>query len=281
MQVVPLIPFFLAIAASIRIALAYIHVLPEVQYAELTVSAIAVLASYLAFLTTSCCRNSSISLIAISGLIYILSTTSRAIFPVRQELKACYHTAGLTPWGDRLIALFGELALGVQVAFVMTTVAYLSKLPYPKVLFFAILALIFLAEIVCYAACLAHPALHNIEYLLWCLVTIIALLVSIFAHQRIKSADVRRLCTCVLVVCLLVCYFFGFHLQFYPLSMDANNRIFACHTAPPQVWIDFFTNYAYPYFVVFAAISGSLTILTQNIRKFDNTALTWASEPFF
>jgi hypothetical protein len=274
MQVVHFVPLFLPIAASIRIALALFHVLPGVGYEELSFSAITILTAYLAFLMRSCCRNPSISLIAVSGLIYILSTTIRAIFPVRQELKACYHTS-LTPWVDRLIALFGELALGLQIAFVIATIAHLSKLPYAKVLFSALMGVIFLAEIVCYAACLTHPSLHNVEYLLWSLVVITALLVSILAQQRIQSPDLRNLCTCMLIVCLLVCYFFGFHLELYPRSMQANNNMFSCHTAPPQVWTDYFTNYAYPYFVVFAAISGSLTILTQQIRRFDENATSW------
>ena len=269
------VPLLLAVAI-LRVCLALFHVVPGVGYYELCFSAIMVLITYVVFLMTSCFRNPSMYVLALSALLYIISTTLRAIFPVRQELKACFHTEGvISPWWERLIALFGELAIGIQLAFVTATVAHLSGSPYAKVIFWAILGTIFVAEIVCYAACLYHPSLHNLEYLLWFLVVIGILFVASLAWQRKRPAGLRRLSASVIIVCLIVCYFFGFHLEYYSSSMQANNNMFACNTASPELWTDYFSNYAYPYFVVFAGISAYLTIHVQQIRMFDKNATSW------
>lgn len=267
------LPLASVLAFTLRLAMCIFWGV-RIQYYELCFSAVFVLLAYIAFLRLACCRNNNVLFVALGALIYVLSTVFRSIFPVRQESKSCYHMNGPPPWVDRFVALIGELALATQISFVIATVAHLGGIREAKYIFFGILALIAVAEVVCYFACLTHPSLHNIEYLIWLAVVFIVAVVSIYA-RNIRSKQLRWLSTVTTMVCLFTMYFFAFELEYYDAHMTATTDMTACHSTQDDDWLDYFSGYAYPYFVVFASISACLTLAIQRIRKFDDTATSW------
>lgn len=244
-------------------------------YRELSLSATLVLIIYIAFLVLACCRNAAVHLVAMSALVYVMSTCFRAVFPVMQEFKTCYHVNAFPPWVDRVVALLGELALGVQIAFVVATMAHLARMAYAKCIFFTLIGVITLAELVCNYACLTHPIFHNIEYILWGIIVFLVLMTVLICMQHIHTKQMRKFSVVVLMTCLFVMYFFVFELKYYDEHMIPNTNMLSCQSGSREDWSNFFKGYAYPYFVVFASISTCMTLAVQTIRNFDNKATEW------
>lgn len=262
--------------ACIRICLPY-----NVTYVELVASNVIVLLSFLFSLFYYCCRNKSIILVTVTGMIYVLSTSYRALFPTIQESKACYISYSPPPAIDRLVALIGELSVALQYTFTIVTVLYtvgLSKSKCMLVFYLSVLAIV-VAEVFCYMGCLKHPAYNVVEIDLWSAVAGCGMLASVFILFYAKRKRVVQMFLVVLAAQLaLVIYntcFYSLHFQNLSTITEYNGNMNVCQNESKQVWNKWFSEFAYPYYVICASVSSLVPILIHKIRSIDDNASKW------
>jgi len=226
----------------------------QISYFELSLTASMVLIGFLKVVRLD-------SVVAWAGLIYVISTTFRAIFPVAQEPKACYIThGGPPPIVDRFVAFFGEVGLAIAMAFILAPMSRWIGLPRSAAVTLLV-GIILVSEILCFYACVSDPNIHDREDDGWRLFASVILGIAVAAVFRTRDPQERVLAVVALTGALGFLWYMKNTWATHNGAVHAlqfETDWFKCHEIDHVLWTSVF-RWQYLYFC--AAALGVVVML--------------------